>query len=230
MQYFIETELAAEKCWGFIGAVTRCLYSTAFYSFRWLSLAIILIQELAFKTWANTIQVIPYFLLPIQRFHFTKIYCFDQQEIYRGPLFFSFRKCFSTENLCRDVDCGCLISILLSGPRESFLGIQDIICKVLFLFPRITVESNNKIPVSFLAALLDSYMKVQVLPTGYRKFACVVCHKAFNKKDNLKNHVEAIHIQMEYRCTYPACDKVCKSQPALRGHIRAYHEKQDLLY
>jgi hypothetical protein len=82
----------------------------------------------------------------------------------------------------------------------------------------------------FFAALLDSYMKIQVLPSGCRKFACIVCEKIFNKKDNLKNHVEAIHIQMEYRCHYPACDKVCKSQPALRGHVRSYHEKPDMLY
>ena len=78
--------------------------------------------------------------------------------------------------------------------------------------------------ISFSVAI-ESFMScsAESMETGGKRWICVQCGKGFNKKDHLKNHIEALHLQMQYPCTYPNCIKVCNSQPALRGHIRNWH-------
>ncbi|XP_023319828.1 protein bric-a-brac 1 isoform X8 [Eurytemora carolleeae] len=80
-----------------------------------------------------------------------------------------------------------------------------------------TADGNKVAIESFMSCSAES------VETGGKRWICVQCGKGFNKKDHLKNHIEALHLQMQYPCTYPNCIKVCNSQPALRGHIRNWH-------
>jgi hypothetical protein len=64
---------------------------------------------------------------------------------------------------------------------------------------------------------------------GITFWSCASCSKNFKLKHHLKNHIEALHLHMEYRCSVGSCSKVCFSQPALRMHIRS-HEKAGVFF
>lgn len=79
----------------------------------------------------------------------------------------------------------------------------------------------------FLDSSWDALTRVDSDPiTGTKIHVCALCDQQFKRRDNLKNHVEAIHLGAQYRCKFVGCDKVCGSAPALRGHVRTYHENQ----
>ncbi len=49
---------------------------------------------------------------------------------------------------------------------------------------------------------------------GAPYWCCVKCGKQFKMKHHLKNHISALHLQLEHRCPVGECSKVCFSQPA----------------
>ena len=76
---------------------------------------------------------------------------------------------------------------------------------------------------------ISGQMTRVVGPDGLILWACVSCRKTFKMKHHLKNHIEALHLHLEYRCSVGACTKICFSQPALRMHIRS-HEKSGIYF
>ena len=76
------------------------------------------------------------------------------------------------------------------------------------------------------AVFLDNWealLRYETDIDGTRKIHCALCNQVFRRKDHLKNHAEAIHLGVEYKCSF--CEKVCRSAPALRGHVRQTHEQ-----
>ena len=64
---------------------------------------------------------------------------------------------------------------------------------------------------------------------GVPSWQCSACARTFKQRHHLKDHIEALHLHLEYRCSVGACTKICFSQPALRMHIRS-HEKSGIYF
>ena len=59
-------------------------------------------------------------------------------------------------------------------------------------------------------------------PKGKGVFECGICGKKFAYKENLKVHIDAVHMVRKYSCQY--CDKTYSRLQTLKGHIKVYHE------
>lgn len=70
-------------------------------------------------------------------------------------------------------------------------------------------------------------MSSTVLADGQKAYQCLCCNKIFRQKVHMRDHIEAAHIEgVRYICSWPGCEKICKSQPALRMHIKSHKNKQ----
>jgi len=58
-----------------------------------------------------------------------------------------------------------------------------------------------------------------------RKFICSICSEGFMDKSVLVLHVQSMHSDTVFRCTYEGCTKTCKTNSNLLKHIRGVHEK-----
>jgi len=57
------------------------------------------------------------------------------------------------------------------------------------------------------------------------KFNCEQCDKTFGRKDNLKTHINTVHLkQKKYKCDL--CDKSFGQKQQLKRHINTFHLKQ----
>lgn len=78
--------------------------------------------------------------------------------------------------------------------------------------------------------LLENQMEAAFLDDGQKGYRCLNCNKFSKKKDHMKDHIEAHHLQLEYSCPYIECGKTCGSQPALRMHIRSHNKRSEQQY
>ena len=59
-------------------------------------------------------------------------------------------------------------------------------------------------------------------PKGKGVFECALCSKKFAYKENVKVHINAVHMIRKYSCKY--CGKTYSRPRTLKGHIKVYHE------
>ena len=54
------------------------------------------------------------------------------------------------------------------------------------------------------------------------EFPCPKCESSFNRKSNLKAHVESIHENKWHKC--PHCDHISGQKSNLKNHIESIHK------
>ena len=59
-------------------------------------------------------------------------------------------------------------------------------------------------------------------PKGKGIFECAFCSKKFAYKENVKVHINTVHMVRKYSCKY--CGKTYSRPQTLKGHIKVYHE------
>ena len=59
-------------------------------------------------------------------------------------------------------------------------------------------------------------------PKGKGVFECAFCSKKFAYKENVKVHMNIVHMVRKYSCKY--CGKIYLRPQTLKGHIKVYHE------
>ena len=55
-----------------------------------------------------------------------------------------------------------------------------------------------------------------------KAFKCLICERVFKKKQNVRSHIEAVHIKNKI-LVCDICDKGYQRKPYLRRHIEKYH-------
>ena len=70
-------------------------------------------------------------------------------------------------------------------------------------------------------SLVQSFMKKTTDEFNTTVWQCVQCGKVSRVSTNLKDHIEAKHIEgLQFECTQ--CLKIFKSRPSLRTHMRLH--------
>ena len=88
------------------------------------------------------------------------------------------------------------------------------LCKIIIYFIILDVEG-----------LVRSFMKKTTDEYNTTVWECVQCGKVSKISTNLKDPIEANHIEnMQLEC--PCCMKIFKSRPSLRKHMRLHRELQ----
>jgi hypothetical protein len=54
---------------------------------------------------------------------------------------------------------------------------------------------------------------------------CLLCSLTFRYKTSLNEHIESVHKQVKFACSFLNCDVQCSSNRALIEHVRAKHNK-----
>ena len=92
-------------------------------------------------------------------------------------------------------------------------------------FPNISVE-HSKIIILFIdGAIMALNLAIDRFvirsPNG-GGYSCKKCHKFFNQKHNLRNHIEAKHVETDgFTCN--SCGKLFKTRNSLNVHISKTH-------
>ena len=86
---------------------------------------------------------------------------------------------------------------------------------------KVFVSSAEEVANNDMDSQLDAIIDgMSVKDNGV--WQCKECCKTFNKKGNLKHHIESTHIEgISHTCTF--CKKTTRSRHALNVHIQDYH-------
>ena len=88
---------------------------------------------------------------------------------------------------------------------------------------KVKTESLIKVEKEATAADIEGYVLKNEADGTY---SCKFCGRVAQFRHVIANHVE-LHIEgLSYPCTFPSCDRVCKTRNAQRAHISSFHNKK----
>ena len=91
---------------------------------------------------------------------------------------------------------------------------------ILIAYSTLLISLNNSL--LDIDDLVASYMQKITDENHVHMWQCIECGKTSRYITNLKDHVEANHLEgLTFRC--PECQKVSKSRQSLRAHMKTIH-------
>ena len=106
--------------------------------------------------------------------------------------------------------------------KSSWLKPSNLLVGIIFYW--LEVSHIFKTFVSEIESVVESFMRKADSELGL-VWECTQCGKTSKKKSNIKEHVEANHIQgLQIQC--PMCQRIFKSRASLRIHNFNVHRVQ----